>query len=260
MDISGRRVLITGASRGIGRALAEGFRKAGAEVALVARSAEPLRELAEGLGGKAYPTDLSDPAQVEGLIERVEADGPVDVLINNAGISNIGYVLDHKAADIEALFRTNLLTPIHLCQQAIPRMLERGRGHVVNVASVAAVVTPPGLVHYGASKAGIAHYTAGLRLELKDLPVGLTVVQIGSTDTDMDDATQAYPPYRALRGKRTVDQVRFPIGDVVDGVIGAVRDNRYHVVLPPYLKALTTLVEVPRAFMRIAFRKASPRP
>ncbi len=260
MDITGRRVLITGASRGIGRALAEGFRKEGAELALVARSAGPLQELADQLGGKAYPSDLSDPAQVEGLIERIEADGPIDVLVNNAGISNIGYVLDQKTADIEALFRTNTLTPIHLCQQAIPRMLERGRGHVVNMASVAAVVTPPGLVHYGASKAGLAHYTAGLRLELKDLPVGLTVVQIGSTDTEMDDATQAYPPYRALRGKRSVDQVRFPIGDVVDGVIRAVRENRYHVVLPVYLKALTTLVEMPRAFMRLAFRKASPRP
>ena len=260
MDITGRRVLITGASRGIGRALAEGFRAAGAELALVARSAGPLGELAEGLGGAAYPADLSDPAQVEGLVERVEADGPVDVLVNNAGVSNIGWVLDQKPADVEALFRTNLLTPIHLCQQAIPRMIERGRGHVVNVASVAAVVTPPGLVHYGASKAGLAHYTAGLRLELKGLPVGLTCVQIGSTATDMDDATQAYPPYRALRGDRSVEQVRFPIEKVVEGVVGAVRENRYHVVLPPYLKVATSLVEVPRALLRFAFRNTSVRP
>ena len=253
-------MLITGASRGIGRELAQGFQRAGAEVALVARSAGPLQELAEQLGGRAYPTDLSDPQQVEGLVDRVEADGPVDLLVNNAGISNIGYVLDQKPDGIEALFRTNLLTPIHLCQQIIPRMLERGAGHVVNVASMAAVMTPPGLTHYASSKSGLAHYTAGLRLELKGLPVGLTVVQIGSTDTEMDDATQAYPPYKVLRGNRSVDQVRFPISDVVDGVLEAVREDRYHVVLPRYLKAFTALVEVPRAFMRMAFRKVSPRP
>jgi short-subunit dehydrogenase len=139
-------------------------------------------------------------------------------------------------------------------------MLERGRGHIVNMGSVAAVVTPPGLVHYGASKAGLAHYTAGLRLELKGLPIGLTLVQIGSTDTEMDDATQAYPPYETLRRGRPVEKVRFPIEQVVDGVIEAVREDKPHVVLPRSLRALTSLVEIPRGVMRLAFRKASPRP
>jgi len=260
MEISGRRILLTGASRGIGRALAQALHEEGAELALVARSPGPLQELAEQLDARAVPTDLSDPAQVEGLIARIEEDGPVDVLINNAGVSNIGFVLDRKAEDIETLFRTNLLTPIHLCQQVIPRMLERGGGHIVNLSSVAAVVTPPGLVHYGSSKAGLAHYTAGLRLELKDLPIGLTLVQIGSTATEMDDATQAYAPYQRLRGKRTVDQVRFPIEDVVQGIVRAIRENHSQVVLPGYLRALTSLVEIPRGFMRLAFRKISPRP
>ena len=260
MEISGRRILLTGASRGIGRALAQALHEEGAELALVARNPGPLQALAEQLDARAYPTDLSDPAQVDGLIARIEQDGSVDALINNAGVSHIGFVLDRKAEDIETLFRTNLLTPIHLCQQVIPRMLERGGGHIVNLSSVAAVVTPPGLVHYGSSKAGLAHYTAGLRLELKDLPIGLTLVQIGSTATEMDDATQAYAPYQRLRGKRTVDQVRFPIEDVVQGIVRAIRENRYPVVLPGYLRALTSLVEIPRGFMRLAFRKISPRP
>lgn len=260
MEITGARILVTGASRGIGRALASGFARAGAQLALVARSAGPLEELAQEFGGEAYAADLTDPDAVAGLIARVEEDGPVDVLVNNAGVSNIGYVLDQKPEAIEVLFRTNLLTPIHLCQQAIPRMLERGRGHIVNMGSVAGVVTPPGLVHYGASKAGLAHYHAGLRLELKGLPIGLTLVQIGSTDTEMDDATQAYPPYERLRRGRSVDQVRFPIEQVVDGVLEAVRGDKPHVVLPRSLRALTALVEIPRGFMRLAFRKASPRP
>ncbi len=260
MEISGRRVLVTGASRGIGHALAEGFASAGAKLALVARSEGPLKELAERLGGVAYPADLGDPAQVDGLVARIEQDGPIDVLVNNAGISNIGYVLDQEADAIEALFRVNLLTPIHLCQQVLPGMLERGGGHIVNVASVAAVVTPPGLVHYGSSKAGLAHYTAGLRMDLKGLPIHTTLVQIGSTDTEMDDATQSYPPYAALRRGRPVEKVRFPIGRVVEGVLDAVRRERPHVVLPRSLKPITALVEIPRGLMRLAFRKLSPRP
>src|SRR3982750_1556651 len=91
MDLAGKRVLITGASRGIGRAIAERFAGTGARVAVVARSEGPLKELADRLGGTAHPADLSDPEQLTGFIERVEADGgPVDVLVNNAGIDKAG--------------------------------------------------------------------------------------------------------------------------------------------------------------------------
>ena len=78
--------------------------------------------------------------------------------------------------------------------------------------------------------------------------------------TDMDDATQAYPPYERLRRGRSVDQVRFPIEQVVDGIIEAIRENKPHVVLPRSLRPLTAMVEIPRTFMRLAFRKTSPRP
>jgi hypothetical protein len=76
----------------------------------------------------------------------------------------------------------------------------------------------------------------------------------------MDDATQAYAPYQRLRGKRSVDQVRFPIEDVVQGIVRAIRENRYAVTLPGYLRPLTGLVEIPRGIMRLAFRKINPRP
>src|SRR5437764_14692949 len=87
MELRGKRVLVTGASRGIGQALAERFAAVGAQVALVARSEGAIKELADRLGGTAHPTDLGDRDQVTGLIDRVEADGgPVDVLVNNAGV------------------------------------------------------------------------------------------------------------------------------------------------------------------------------
>src|SRR5438105_3765514 len=97
MELAGRRVLITGASRGIGQALAERFTAAGARVALVARSEGPLKELADRLGGIAYPCDLCEPDQVADLIDRVEADGPVDVLVNNAGVDLTGSFLANSS-------------------------------------------------------------------------------------------------------------------------------------------------------------------
>src|SRR5436305_3169508 len=102
MELAGRRVLITGAARGIGQALAERFTAAGARVALVARSEGPLKELADRLGGTAHPADLCDPEQLAGLVERVEADGgPVDVLVNNAGIDKAGFLVDMSADDVD---------------------------------------------------------------------------------------------------------------------------------------------------------------
>ena len=131
MEISGKRILVTGATRGIGRALAERLAAQGARLALVARSAGPLQELASALHAKAFPVDLGDAAAADGLIERIEADGGgIDVLVNNAAVSNIDYVLQQSPASIEALFRINLLAPIHLCQQIIKatEMLEEARG------------------------------------------------------------------------------------------------------------------------------------
>jgi short-subunit dehydrogenase len=261
MEISGKRILLTGATRGIGKALAERFAAEGARLALVARSAGPLGELATTLGAKAYPADLADPAAVGGLIERVEADGgAIDILVNNAGVSNVDHVLRQSPDSIEAVFRTNLLTPIHLCQQVIPGMLERGGGYIVNMGSIAGFMPPPGLVHYGASKAGLAQYTAGLRVDLRDLPVKLTLVQIGSTATDMDDATQNYAPYRRLRGKRSVDEVRIPLSKVIDAIVDAIRHERRNVVLPGMLRPLAGLVETPRRFLELMFRKVDLRP
>jgi short-subunit dehydrogenase len=265
MYISGQRVLITGASRGIGRALAERFAAEGARVALVARSAAPLQELAAQLGGRAYPADLNDLAAVEGLIERVEADsGGIDILVNNAGISNVDYVLNHTTEDIESIFRTNLLTPLHLCRQVIPRMLERGRGHIVNMSSLAAVMTPPGLVHYGASKAALSHYTAGLRQDLRGLPITTTLVQIGSVPTELDDMSRRYPPFARMIAR--TEKSRFagrditPLATVVDGIIDAVRRDARHVRFPRPMAILPMLVELPRRLTELMFKDIDPRP
>src|SRR5438270_6695454 len=110
MELEGRRGLITGAYRGNGQALAERFAAAGARVALVARSEGPLKELADRLGGTAHPADLCESERLAGLVERVEADGgPIDVLINNAGVDEVGFLTDASAQDVELVFRLNVL-------------------------------------------------------------------------------------------------------------------------------------------------------
>ena len=135
MKLDGARVLITGASRGIGAQLAETCAARGARVALVARSEESLAKLAADLGGDAYPADLSDSTAIGPLVARVEADGPIDVLVNNAGVDLTGALIELPAEKIEQLLAVNLLAPMLLCRDVMPGMIGRGRGHILNVSS-----------------------------------------------------------------------------------------------------------------------------
>src|SRR4051812_28199117 len=109
MQVGGRRVLVTGASRGIGAATARAFAAAGADVVVVARSEGPLKEIAAEIGGTAITADLGDPAAVAGLIDRVEREvGPVDVLVNNAASEAVGWFAGTPAEETEAVYRLNL--------------------------------------------------------------------------------------------------------------------------------------------------------
>ena len=124
MEVRNTRVLITGASRGIGASLARAFASAGARVALAARSAEDIDALAHELGGSSYPLDLTDPNQLNGFVERVEADdGPIDVLVNNAGIETQDFVEDIAEDRLVQVVATNLLAPLRLTRQALPGMI-----------------------------------------------------------------------------------------------------------------------------------------
>ena len=254
MDVNGRRVLVTGASRGIGEAIARSFARAGANVALVARSEGPLKELAAEVGGTAFPTDLTDPTAVDGLIARVEADGgPVDVLVNNAGIDLAGPFVDTPPAELEQIYRVNLVSPVQLCRQAIPGMLSRGRGHIVNVSSLAGTAVFPGLVAYSSTKSGLTHFTAGLRADLKGKPVKTTVVELGPIPTDMLSHVDDYEPTsksfrRFYRMQLLVD---IPREKVADAVLDAVRTERKHVRFPKRAALFALLAESPRRTVEI---------
>jgi short-subunit dehydrogenase len=262
MELTGKRVLITGASRGIGEALAKAFAGAGATVALVARSSGPLGVLAEQLGGTAHAADLGDPRQVATLLHRVEDEsGPVDVLVNNAGIDVTKGFADTTAEELRQLTEVNYLAPAELCRQAIPRMLRRGGGHLVNVSSLAGVGAFPGLVSYSASKAALTHLTAGLRADLKGLPIGTTVVELGPIPTDMLDHVGDYTPTdRSFRRfKRLRLLVDIPKEDVAAAVVEAVRKDRRHVRFPKRAVAFPLLTEAPRRITEVLLTGIKPR-
>ena len=249
MHLERKRVLITGASRGIGQHLARAFADAGASVALVARSAEPLRALADELGGSAHPADLLDPSQVANLVHRVEDEsGPVDVLVNNAGMGDAGAFADSTAESLEATVRLNLAVPLELCRQAVPRMVRRGGGHLVNVGSLAALAYVPGMVTYAGTKAGIVHASEAIRYELGGLPVGVTTVLVGGVQTDLLRDGETYPPFhKGFQRLRHVQLSPDTDPDVLArAVVAAVEKRRKVVWLPKRAVVLVAAGWMPR--------------
>ena len=252
MEVAGAHVLVTGGSRGIGAAIAEAFHGAGARVSLVARSSAPIEEAAARFGGTAVGADLGDASQVDGLIARVEeAAGPIDVLVNNAGVEIHRHLADHTADEIRSSIAVNLAAPMELTRQVLPGMLERGRGHVVNVSSMAAAVGFPGMTTYAASKAGLTSFSRALTMDLKGLPVGVTSVEIGTVPTDMLRAIEADDAYAPTHDsfQRVYDlhlMKRVPKEDVAAAVVEAVRKDRRKVWLPKRAVAFPALSEAPQ--------------
>jgi uncharacterized protein len=249
MQVQGKRVLITGASRGIGEALADKFADAGATVALVARSKDALERVAGRLGGTAHAADLADPTQVSGLIDRVEEEaGPVDVLVNNAGNGVPCGFTDAPDDVLRMITELDYLAPAELCRQAIPRMLRRGGGHIVNVSSLAGIGVYPGLVTYSAAKAALSHFTAGLRADLRGLSIGITLVELGPVPTELLGRAHDYEP--TAKSFERFYRIRFstdvPKEKVADDIVKAVRNNKRHVRHPKRGAWSAMLVEAPR--------------
>lgn len=255
MELTGKRVLVTGASRGIGAALARRFAAEGAQLALVARSAPALEALADEIGGDAYPADLADAEERRSVWDRIVTDGPVDVLVNNAGMDQAASFLETDGHENDRLLELNLHAPIALCRLALPGMLSSGAGHIVNISSMAAYAVLPGYAMYSTSKAGLSHFTAGLRADLRGRPIGTTVVEVGPVnDTAMADAMRQHPPsQRALRRlERLQLMVDVDTPTLADATVNAVLRNRRHVRLPRRAAVFGLMVEFPRRFIELA--------
>ena len=235
--------------------MARAFAARGARLALVARDRGRLDAVAGDVGGTAYLCDLSELGALPGLVAAVEKDGPVDVLVNNAGVSGVGWFPDRTLAEIERIMTVNLLAPMTLCRLVLPGMLGRGRGQVVNVSSMAGVFAPPGLAAYGASKAGLSHFTAGLRADLRDDPVTFTTVTLASVSTDMDDEARRYRPLAELaqrsRGRDITSMERF-----LEAVVAGVEADRAEVRVPRSMAPLAALTNIPRKAGRLVFSRS----
>lgn len=196
-------VAITGASSGIGEALARAYLERGAAVTLVARRADRLHAIAREAGGRTHvaPVDLSNVEQACDWIEMAEAElGPIDVLVNNAGASMVHPTADTDWDAAQTLFRLNVLAPLRLTCRLFPGMVARGGGCIVDIASVAALAPAPGFVFYNASKAALAAASESLRAELRPAGVHVVTVYPGPVRTPMGDANFAvYDPSLAKR-------------------------------------------------------------
>ena len=248
MNVRGARIVVTGASRGIGAALATELAARGARVVLVARSAEPLEKLAAELDGEVFPADLTDAATIEPLVRSIEADGPIDALVNNAGVDLTGDLVDLPADAITALIALNLTAPMLLCRAVIPGMLQRRRGHLVNVSSLAATNALPGVTPYSASKAGLSHFTAGLRAELKGTSIGTTLAQIGPVESTMIESLRTHEPTRRALARLERMRLAFDLDPavVVAAIADAIEHDTRHVRLPKRAALFPIIVEVPR--------------
>lgn len=226
MRLSGARVLITGASSGIGAATAREMAQAGARLVLAGRDRRRLDAVAAETGGRAVAGDLA--WDVARLASRA---GRVDVLVSNAGAGWAGPLTRMPGKAVERLATVNLTAPMLLTRLLLPGMVERGRGHVVFVASIAGAVGVREEAVYSATKAGLIVFAEGLRQELRD--VGVSVVLPGVVDTPFFDRRGT--PY-ARRWPRPIPPER-----VARSIVSAIERDRAECYVPRWLRVPSRL-------------------
>jgi NADP-dependent 3-hydroxy acid dehydrogenase YdfG len=185
-SIEGKVAVVTGAGRGIGRAIAVDLARMGARVALAARSASELEQTAQAAGGaaKVIPTDVRKREDIHRLLDQTASTlGPVDILVNAAGVGVFGQVTQFSDQDYDAILDTNLRGIFMACRHLLPSMIARGKGDIVNIASIAGKVGSATRAVYCASKFGVVGFTQSLAEEVRQHGIRVSVVCPGSTDT-----------------------------------------------------------------------------
>lgn len=234
MDYSGKVVVITGASSGIGKESALEFARLHASVVLVSRDMNKLEEVAKELS--KYQTqilvcacDVSQKDQVNQMNKKVlEKFGTIDVLVNNAGFGIYGNFNDLKVEEIESQMGTNYLGMVYCTKIFLPKMLEQKSGHIVNVASVAASFGIPGMVSYCASKFAMLGFSESLYHELKGSGVGITVVSPIMVRTNFfnHNSFNKMPRYTTALSANTVAKA----------VVRAASSPRLEIVVPQFVR------------------------
>ena len=223
-DLSGRVVAISGAARGIGKATARALVRAGAHVGIGDIDADLARRTAEelGAGARAYELDVTSRPSFAAFLDAVERDlGPLDVLVNNAGIMPLGPFVDESDASAVRQFDINVHGVMFGSKEALPRMLARGRGHLVNLASVAGKGGFPHLATYCATKHAVVGLTEALSAEYGERGIDFTCVMPSLVNTELTAGV------RAGRGLKKAEPE-----DVADAIVEALRVPRFDVYVP----------------------------
>ena len=223
-SLNGRVVAITGAARGIGKATAAALVREGARVGIGDVDVELAQKTAAELGAgvRAYDLDVTSRPSVKAFLDSVESDlGPLDVMINNAGIMPVGPFLEADDADAVRQFDINVHGVIFGMKEALPRMLKRGSGHVVNLASVAGKGGFPHLATYCGTKHAVVGLTEALRGEFLDSGIEFSVVMPALVDTELTSGVKA---------GRGIEKAK--VEDVADEIVDALRTPRFDVFVP----------------------------
>jgi NADP-dependent 3-hydroxy acid dehydrogenase YdfG len=228
----GTRVLVTGASRGIGEAIARAFAARGCTLGLVARRSGPLDELAAELPGDRHLALAADVTEPDSMTAAVEQFGDVDVLVANAGITHYRPFAQLPLDEARQMNDVNWLGTIHTVWAALPRMLERGRGHIVVVSSGGGVRGFPSAAVYNGTKAAQRGFAEALRHELHGSGISVTTVFPGEVETTLHDHELEHMPdwYRMDR--------RAPAGPLGEKVVEAVENDRRELFYPPLVRVL----------------------
>ena len=199
MKLGGRAAIVTGAGRGIGRAVAAAFAREGAAVVLAARSTRELdataRQIAEAGGrASAMPADVSDEAAVGALVKRALAEhGRIDILVTAAGAAGFGSVADSKPTEWDQMLAVNLRGAMLCCRAVLPAMMAQRRGTIINIGSVVTSRILAGSAAYTASKYGLLGFSRVLAEELRPHGVRVGILSAGATDTPLWDAVPSAP-------------------------------------------------------------------
>lgn len=220
--MAGKVVAVTGGARGIGRATAAALARAGARVAIGDLDGDLAARTGSEVGALGLRLDVTDRESFASFLDEVEtALGPLDVLVNNAGILHLGPFLEEDDAATRRQFDVNVFGVINGTRLAVPRLRERPEGHLVNVASSAGKIAPPGIATYVATKHAVVGLTEAVRAENMDSGLEFSIVMPGVVKTEM------IAGYEDARGVRKVEP-----GAVADAIVDALRRPRVDVYVP----------------------------
>ncbi len=204
-DLTGRRALVTGASQGIGLALAQGLAGAGAQVVINGRDRARAEAAAADIpGAEVLVFDVTDHDAARDAVDGFEAAGkPIEILVNNAGIQHRAPLQDFPAEAFERLLQTNVASVFHVGQAVARHMIARGRGRIINIASVQTALARPGIAPYTATKGAVGNLTKGMATDWARFGVTCNAIAPGYFETPLNAALMADPEFDAWLKKRT---------------------------------------------------------